>query len=116
MVGEDVTGSSEGEPEYGVPPLRPNGWNYARARRALLPDTANMLARARRKRGWSLRQAGRAIGISYESVRLMELRRRVPSVAVALEIARAYELSPGDSVRLFREAADGAGYSKRRAA
>jgi transcriptional regulator with XRE-family HTH domain len=91
-------------------------WDYSRARRVLLPDTAAMLAAERHKRGWSLRQAGRAIGCSYETVRLLELRRRVPSVALALEIAGAYELGAKESVRLFREAADNAGYSKRRAA
>jgi transcriptional regulator with XRE-family HTH domain len=82
----------------------------------LLPATASMLAEARRSRGWSLRQAGRAIGCSYESVRLMELRRRVPSVAIALAIARAYELGAEDAGRLLAEAADDAGYSKQRAA
>lgn len=90
------------------------GWDHTRARRVLLPDTATMLAEARHRRAWSLRQAGRAVGCSYESVRLMELRRRVPSVAVALGIIRAYGLGSAEGARLMAEAVGDAGYSKRR--
>jgi transcriptional regulator with XRE-family HTH domain len=87
-------------------------WDHARARRVLLPATAAMLAEERRKRGWSLRRAGRAIGCSYETVRLLELRRRVPSTATAKGVAIAYDLPAGAIGRLMAEAVDGAGKSR----
>jgi len=87
-------------------------WDHSRARRVLLPETAAMLAAERDKRNWSLRVAGQAIGCSYETVRLLELRRRVPSQAVAWGIIGAYELSPEDAGRLMAEAMPGVGHSK----
>jgi hypothetical protein len=71
-----------------------------------------MLAEERRKRGWSLRRAGWALGCSYETVRLLELRRRVPSTALALTIARVYHL-PGPAItQLMAQAVDDAGMSR----
>jgi transcriptional regulator with XRE-family HTH domain len=71
-----------------------------------------MLAEARQERAWSLRQAGRALGCSYETVRLWELRRRVPSVALARAIARAYDLPAEGVGRLMAEAVEGVGKSR----
>lgn len=69
----------------------------ARQRHVIGADLAAMLAAARRSRGWSLREAGRRVGVAYATIAHLEHCRRAPSAYVADAIAAAYELAAGDA-------------------
>jgi transcriptional regulator with XRE-family HTH domain len=83
-------------------------------RRELSREVAYTLAMARVRRGWTLKQAGERIGCSISSVHAYENGVRVPSVALAGDIARAYSLSQEDTIALMAEAVSNAGRSKPR--
>ena len=74
------------------------------ARRTIGQDVADMLAMARRSRGWSLRQAARRVGVTPSMIVHLEKARRAPSALVAEDIIDAYQL-PDDSAELLMSAA-----------
>lgn len=49
------------------------------------------LARQRVNRGWSLRHVQRLMGISYTSLQAYEHKREIPTVLMALKLARLYD-------------------------
>jgi transcriptional regulator with XRE-family HTH domain len=79
-------------------------------RRTITPELAAMLAAARRRRGWPLREAARNVGVSVGTIGHLEKGRRAPSTVVAEAIIRAYDLSPADAAMLLAEAVEGAGW------
>jgi transcriptional regulator with XRE-family HTH domain len=78
-------------------------------RRTVTADLAEVLAAARRRLGWTLREAAQNVGVSTGTIEHLEKARRAPSIVVARNIARAYQLSPGEADMLFAEAVEGAG-------
>lgn len=80
----------------------------------LSPRTAVLIEVARMARGWSYRQAARAIGCSAAFVYQLETLQRCPSTVTAEAIARAYQLPPDEAGLLSAESAPGAGYSRER--
>ena len=77
-------------------------------RRTVRSDLAAMLAAARR-RGWSLREAARNVGVAYGTIAHLEHGRRAPSAVVARNLIHAYELTEADAAMLTAEAVEGAG-------
>jgi transcriptional regulator with XRE-family HTH domain len=73
---------------------------------------AHKLAMARAFRNWTLKQAAERIGCSISSVHAYENGYRVPSVALAGDIARAYRLDQEDTIALMSEAVTNAGRDK----
>jgi transcriptional regulator with XRE-family HTH domain len=88
----------------------PHGAREDSTRRTITPDLAAMLADARRRRGWSLREAGRNVGVAYGTIAHLEHGRRAPSTVVAGRIIGAYRLSPTEAAMLLAEAVEGAGW------
>jgi len=78
-------------------------------RRTVTADLAEMLATARRRLGWTLREAAQNVGVSTGTIEHLEKARRAPSTVVARNIACAYQLSPSEADMLFAEAVAGAG-------
>lgn len=68
-----------------------------------------MLAAARRRRRWSLREAARNIGVAHGMIAHLEHARRAPSATVARKIIRAYQLTEAEAEMLCAEAIDDAG-------
>ncbi|MGH3218969.1 MAG: helix-turn-helix domain-containing protein [Streptosporangiaceae bacterium] len=79
-------------------------------RRTVTPDLAAVLAAARRRRGWSLREAARNVGVAHGTIAHLEKARRAPSAIVAESIFRAYRLDPDEAAMLRAEAVEGAGW------
>jgi transcriptional regulator with XRE-family HTH domain len=80
-------------------------------RRTVTPETAEMLATARRKRGLSVREAARRIGCAPGTVVHLEMARRAPSVITAESIIDAYDLDDGQADILMAQAVGNAGKS-----
>jgi len=80
-------------------------------RRLVTLEVAEMLAAARRNRGWSLRRAAREIGCTPGTVVHLEKRRRAPSTVLAGNIIDAYDLDDAQADMLLAEAVDNAGRS-----
>jgi transcriptional regulator with XRE-family HTH domain len=80
-------------------------------RRVITPDVAAMLARARRSRGWSLREAARRAGVAPGTIVHLEAARRAPSAIVAADIIEAYGLAYADAELLRGAAVTDAGRS-----
>ena len=78
-------------------------------RHTVTTELAAMLAAARRRRGWSQREAARKIGVAYGMIGHLEHCRRAPSASLAEEIIDAYQLDPGEADMLWAEAVQGAG-------
>jgi transcriptional regulator with XRE-family HTH domain len=78
-------------------------------RHTITPELAAVLADARLRRGWSLREAARNVGVAAGTIAHLEHARRAPSVVVARNIARAYQLSPSEADMLFAQAIENAG-------
>lgn len=78
-------------------------------RRTITPELAAVLAAGRRRRGWSLREAARSIGVAAGTIVHLEKARRAPSAVVAANIVDAYELDPGEAAMLLDQAVEGAG-------
>ncbi len=90
----------------------PHGAQGARddsTRRTITSELAEMLAGARRRRRWSLREAGRNAGVAPGTIVHLEKARRAPSTVVAENIIRAYELAPSEAAMLRAEAVEGVG-------
>jgi transcriptional regulator with XRE-family HTH domain len=79
-------------------------------RRAVTPELAEMLAAARRRRGWSLRDVAQNVGVSAGTIAHLQKARRAPSTVVAESIIRTYGLSPAEAAMLLAEAVEGAGW------
>jgi transcriptional regulator with XRE-family HTH domain len=60
-----------------------------------------MLARRRDELGWSKSEAERRTGVSRRMITLLERGERVPSTALADDLAEGYGLAPADSFLLF---------------
>lgn len=78
-------------------------------RRTISSDLAAMLTAARHRRGWSLREAARNVGVAYGTIAHLEHGRRAPSTVVARNLIAAYELTEDEADMLRAEAVDGAG-------
>lgn len=78
-------------------------------RRELSRPVAHKLAMARHVRQWTLREAGERIGCSISSVHAYENGARVPSVAIAGNMARVYELDRESTIALLSQAVAHAG-------
>ena len=78
-------------------------------RHTVTPDLAAMLAYARRRRGWSQREAARKIKVAYGMIGHLEHCRRAPSASLAEEIIDAYQLNPAEADMLRAEAVEDAG-------
>ncbi|MGH3191743.1 MAG: helix-turn-helix domain-containing protein [Streptosporangiaceae bacterium] len=88
----------------------PHGARDESTRRTVTPELAAMLAAARRRRGWSLREAGRNVRVAHGTIAHLEKARRAPSIVVARNITRAYRLDPDEAAMLRAEAVEGAGW------
>lgn len=73
---------------------------------------ANRLALARSAQGWTLKRAAAECGCSITTIWGLENAQRVPSVALAGNVCRAYRLSREDTIALMSEAVRGAGKDK----
>lgn len=80
-------------------------------RRTLPPELGAMLAAARRRRGWGVREAARCIGVSPGTIVHLERARRAPSLIVAEDIIEAYRLPAADADWLRSAAVTDAGRS-----
>lgn len=86
-------------------------WRSRHNHRDLPRDVADSLARARRTRGWTLREAGNRLGIAHSMIAHLEHAERRPSVALAELLVRGYRLSGREADRLFEVARPWAGRS-----
>jgi hypothetical protein len=77
--------------------------------RYLAPEVAESLRRARRRRGWSFRRAGRAIGVNPGYLCYLEQGRRVPSVVVAEALIDGLKLDRDEAADLRAVALYGVG-------
>lgn len=68
-----------------------------------------MLAVARRRRGLTVREAARNVGVTAGTIVHLEKARRAPSIVVAGDLITAYRLSPAEAAMLCTEAVEGAG-------
>lgn len=78
-------------------------------RHTITAELAAMLAAARRRRGWALREAARNVGVAVGTIVHLEKARRAPSVVVAQSLIRAYRLNAVEADMLLAEAIEGAG-------
>jgi transcriptional regulator with XRE-family HTH domain len=76
------------------------------------PELRQELHRARQTEGWSLRQAGRQIGIDWTYLRMLERGERCPSRSVAAALIEALELPPDIALWLRELAVPNAGRSE----
>jgi transcriptional regulator with XRE-family HTH domain len=83
-------------------------YEYGKLSRAM----AYKLAMARATRRWTLKESAQRCGCSISTIWNLENGQRVPSVALAGDIARAYSLSQEDTITLMSEAVTNAGRSK----
>jgi transcriptional regulator with XRE-family HTH domain len=83
-------------------------WN---PRRTITPGVAAMLANARRRGGWSLRQAARRAKVTPGTIVHLEKARRAPSDVVAENIIYGYRLGAAEAEMLRSEAVSDAGKS-----
>jgi transcriptional regulator with XRE-family HTH domain len=67
---------------------------------------------ARLSRGWTLKQAASECGCAISTIWHFENAQRVPSIKLAGDIARAYQLNRDDTISLMAEAVAGAGRDK----
>jgi ribosome-binding protein aMBF1 (putative translation factor) len=79
------------------------------ARRDLDPAVADMLKRARRRVGWSVREAAEVLNIVASYVSLLENAHRVPSTVVAERLIAGYRLDMADADSLREVALEGVG-------
>lgn len=89
---------------------QPHGARDESTRHTITPELAAVLADARRRRGWSLREAGRRAKVAHGTIAHLEKGRRAPSVVVARNIIRAYQLTEAEAAMLRSEAVEGAGW------
>jgi transcriptional regulator with XRE-family HTH domain len=87
----------------------PHGAREDTTRRTVTPELAAVLAAARRRRGWSLREAARNVQVAYGTIAHLEKARRAPSIIVAENLIRAYRLTGAEARMLLAEAVEGAG-------
>lgn len=87
----------------------PHGAHDESTRRTITPELAAMLANARRRRGWSLREAARNVGVAFGTIGHLEHARRAPSASVARNIICAYQLTEAEAEMLCAEAIEDAG-------
>lgn len=78
-------------------------------RHTVTPELAAMLAAARRRRGWSQREAARKVEVAYGMIGHLEHCRRAPSAVLAEKIADVYRLDSAEAAMLRAEAVEGAG-------
>jgi DNA-binding XRE family transcriptional regulator len=88
----------------------PHGAREDSTRRTVTPELAAVLAAARRRRGWSLREAARNVGVAPGTIVHLEKARRAPSAVVARNIIRAYRLTDAEEAMLWAEAVEAAGW------
>ena len=82
-----------------------------RPRRTIPPAVAEMLAAARRKHRWSIREAARRVNVAPGTIVHLEKARRAPSVIVAEDIIYGYRLGLAEADMLRAAAVADAGRS-----
>jgi transcriptional regulator with XRE-family HTH domain len=87
----------------------PHGAHGESTRHTISPELAAVLANARRRRGWSLREAARNVGVAFGTIGHLEHARRAPSATVARNIIRAYRLTEAEAEMLCTQAVEDAG-------
>jgi hypothetical protein len=78
-------------------------------RSVLPPELGQKLRLSRQTEGWSLRQAGRQIGIDWSYLRLLEGRQRCRSRSVTADLIAALEIPPNVAMWLRELAVPNAG-------
>lgn len=86
-------------------------WRSRCEQRHLPADVADLLTDARRRHGWSVRAAAQQVGCSPTHLGRLERGERVPSVALAWDLAAVLQLGTRDAERLVSVAAPYAGRS-----
>jgi transcriptional regulator with XRE-family HTH domain len=89
----------------------PHGAREETTRHTVTPELAAMLLAARRRRGWSQREAARNVEVACGTIGHLEHGRRAPSTVVAENLIEAYQLDPGEAAMLRAEAVEDAGRS-----
>jgi transcriptional regulator with XRE-family HTH domain len=79
---------------------------------ALSPAVAGTLRKARHERGLSLLEMARVVGTTKGYLAELELGRKAPSNAMAVELIRGYRLNPDEATVLLRESVQGVGRDK----
>ena len=72
-----------------------------------------MLAAARKRRGWSVRQAAARVRVAHGMVGMLEAATRAPSRVVSARMIAAYRLDEAEAAQLLAEAVAGVGYDYR---
>jgi ribosome-binding protein aMBF1 (putative translation factor) len=111
----DRFGGAHGERPDATRGERPSGPTHGERRHQLGPEAAAMLAAARKRRGWSFRQAAASVGIAHGMIAMLEAGTRAPSRVTAEALITAYGLGEADAALLRREAVHGVGYERRQA-
>lgn len=83
--------------------IRGSGW------RTLDRDVAALLRHARRARGWTIRGAGRRLGVAASMICHLEHGERRPSTVLAEILIDGYKMAPADARRLRAVALRGVG-------
>jgi ribosome-binding protein aMBF1 (putative translation factor) len=86
-----------------------------RHRHTLSGEAAAMLAAARKRSGWSVRQAAARVRVASGTIGMLETAARAPSRVVADRLVAAYQLTEAEAALLLSEAVSGVGYDYRRA-
>ena len=87
----------------------PHGARDDSTRHTITSELAAVLADGRRRRGWSLREAARNVGVAFGAISHLEHARGEPSATVARNIIRAYRLTEAEAEMLCAEAIEDAG-------
>lgn len=98
-------------PGRGAPEANPTHGN-PRTRHTITPGLARQLRVWRLRGGYSQRRLAQTIGAGGGSyIANLEAGRRAPSVAAAIELAHALDLTADEESQLLDEAVEGAGWS-----
>ena len=100
---DDYFGDGHGERPYALT-------DGERHRHTLSRETAAMLAAARRRSGWSFRQAAARVRVAHGMIAMLEAGTRAPSRVVADRLVSAYQLDKTEAALLRSESVTGAGY------
>jgi transcriptional regulator with XRE-family HTH domain len=82
----------------------------------LSPEAGEMLYKARKRKGWGLKQAAGEIGCNFSYLWQLEQSGRAPSRAMAADLIRGLQLNPDEATVLLRESIEGVGRDKARRA
>jgi hypothetical protein len=89
--------------------------NGERRRHTLSPQTAAMLAAARKRSGLSVRQAAARVRVAAGMISMMEAGTGAPSRVDAERLVDVYQVTEAEAKLLLSEAVSGVGYDYRQA-